>query len=469
MSAPRRRAEQLFNDVFLPEETLRVRREVRQFADDVVRPVAQQINTTPESRESFPHALFKAMGAAGLYRYPFAADVGGLGLEYPTLATMTVLEELGYYSPSLASALYDGQAILVGQTLNRAGDLLRGKYLPQLVRGEFVGSFATSEPEASTDLSAQNMQTVATKVDGGWRISGHKRWITNSVAADWIAVLCREGDRQTFLFADMRATGVSVGEPDRKMGNYVQLTADVQFKDVFVPEDHLIGEAGGGLRAALGALMLGRMGIGAVGVAMAQAAFDFSTDYISHRQVFGKPIGDRHRERAQPLPEGRNALRPLRPRRDRSGDGQGRRLRTGRRCRTRRDPGLRRLRLRADPQGAGPALPAGVDLPRRQDRRDLRRRQRGAALGRGAEYLWAGDHGLTGFTTRRFYLFCLVCLSPCEATATAAPHPPCGHLLPVGGEKGGGLKRLCKLLKSAALNYRPTSNPSLRIKVRGWL
>ncbi len=291
MSAPRRRAEQLFNDVFLPEETLRVRREVRQFADDVVRPVAQQINTTPESRESFPHALFKAMGAAGLYRYPFAADVGGLGLEYPTLATMTVLEELGYYSPSLASALYDGQAILVGQTLNRAGDLLRGKYLPQLVRGEFVGSFATSEPEASTDLSAQNMQTVATKVDGGWRISGHKRWITNSVAADWIAVLCREGDRQTFLFADMRATGVSVGEPDRKMGNYVQLTADVQFKDVFVPEDHLIGEAGGGLRAALGALMLGRMGIGAVGVAMAQAAFDFSTDYISHRQVFGKPIG----------------------------------------------------------------------------------------------------------------------------------------------------------------------------------
>lgn len=290
MNIPARRADQLFNDVFLPAETLRVRKDVRQFADDVVRPQAQRLNTTPESRESFPQALFKAMGAAGLYKIPFAADVGGLGLEFPTLATVTVLEELGYYSPSLASALYDGQAILVGQTLNRAGESLRKTYLPRLVRGEFVGSFATSEPEASTDLSPQNMQTIAEKVDGGWRVTGTKRWITNSVAADYIAVLCRSGERQNFLFADMHAPGVTVSDPDRKMGNYVQLTADVRFEQVFVPDDHLIGSEGAGLRSALGALMLGRMGIGAIGVAMAQAAFDFSTDYISRRKVFGQAI-----------------------------------------------------------------------------------------------------------------------------------------------------------------------------------
>ena len=285
-----RHADKLFKDIFLPEETLRVRKDVRQFADDVVRPVAQRINTTPESRDSFPHELFKAMGAAGLYRIPFAQDVGGLGLEFPTLGTVTVLEELGYYSPSLASALYDGQAILVGQTLNRAGDFLRKTYLPRLVRGEFLGAFATSEPDASTDLSPQNMQTVAVKVDGGWQISGKKRWITNSVAADYIAVLCRSGERQTFLFADMLSPGVSVGDPDRKMGNYVQLTADVGFDRVFVRDDHVIGSEGAGLRAALGALMLGRMGIGAIGIAMAQAAFDFSSHYISQRKVFGKPI-----------------------------------------------------------------------------------------------------------------------------------------------------------------------------------
>ncbi|HSW12111.1 MAG TPA: acyl-CoA dehydrogenase family protein [Solimonas sp.] len=290
MTPPTRRSDTLFNDLLLPTETLRIRKEVRQFADDVVRPEAQRLNTTPESRDGFPHELFKAMAAAGLYRIPFPDDVGGLGLEFPTLGTVTVLEELGYHSPGLASALFDGQAILVGQTLNRAGEFLRSTYLPRLVRGEFVGSFATSEPEASTDLSPANMQTVATKIDGGWEISGCKRWITNSVAADYIAVLCRSGDRQTFLFADMRQPGIRVGDPDLKMGNHAQLTADVHFDQAFVPDSHVIGKAGSGLRAALGALMLGRMGIGAIGVAMAQAAFDFSADYISHRKVFGKPI-----------------------------------------------------------------------------------------------------------------------------------------------------------------------------------
>ncbi len=290
MTPAPRRADKLFNDVFLPEEILCLRRDLRQFADDVVRPAAHALNTTPESRESFPRAMFDAMAAAGLYRIPFPKDVGGLGLEFPTLGTTTVLEEIGYYSPSLASSLFDGQAILVGQTLNRAGEFLRMRYLPMLVRGEFVGSFATSEPEASTDLSPQNMQTLASKVDGGWRISGKKRWITNSVAADYIAVLCRSGERQTFLFADMRAAGISVSDPDRKMGNYAQLTADVSFENVFVADDHVIGSEGSGLRAALGALMLGRMGIGAIGVAMAQAAFDFSTHYISQRKVFGRPI-----------------------------------------------------------------------------------------------------------------------------------------------------------------------------------
>ena len=285
-----RRSDRLFNDLLLPAETLRVRKEVRQFADDVVRPQAQRLNTTPESRESFPHAMFKAMADAGLYRIPFGSDVGGLGLEFPTLGTVTVLEELGYYSPSLASALYDGQAILVGKTLDKAGAELRMRYLPRLVRGEFVGSFATSEPEASTDLSPANMQTIATKVDGGFRIKGRKRWITNSVAADYIAVLCKTGERQTFLFADMHAKGVSVGEPDRKMGNYVQLTADVNFDDVFVADDHIIGTENAGLRSALSALMLGRMGIGAIGVAMAQSAFDFSSAYIGKRKVFSQPI-----------------------------------------------------------------------------------------------------------------------------------------------------------------------------------
>lgn len=290
MTPPIRRADTLFSDLLLPEETKAIRREVRAFADEVVRPVAHRLNTTPESKDSFPRAEFEAMARAGLYEIPFAKDVGGRGLEFPTLATVTVLEELAYYSPSLASALYDGQAILVGKTLDRAPAAIRSHWLPKLIRGEFVGCFATSEPEASTDLSVKSMQTTATKVPGGYRINGTKRWITNSPAGDVILVLCRSGDTLTMLLADMHAPGVEVSAPDLKMGNHAQLTADIRFTDVFVPDEQVVGKEGGGLRTAISALVLGRIGIGAVGVAMAQAAFDFSTGYMTQRKVFGQEL-----------------------------------------------------------------------------------------------------------------------------------------------------------------------------------
>jgi alkylation response protein AidB-like acyl-CoA dehydrogenase len=145
----------------LPAETLAVRKEVRAFADAVLQPIAWELNCTPERRDGFRHDVFRNMAHAQLFTIPFPTDVGGRGLVNPTLATLVVLEELAYYSPGIASALYDAQAILVGNTLNRAPDHLRSHYLPRLVKGEFVGSFATSEPGASTDLSVKSVKTTA--------------------------------------------------------------------------------------------------------------------------------------------------------------------------------------------------------------------------------------------------------------------------------------------------------------------
>lgn len=287
---PTRRADRLFNDAWLPEETRKIRAQARAFADEVLRPVAHRLNTEPEARSNFPRAEMKAMVDAGLYRIPYSREAGGLGLAFPTLATLTVLEELGYHTPGLASALYDGQAILVGKTLERAQPALRDRYLPGLMRGEWVGSFATSEPEASTDLSVKTMQTVATPVAGGWRLSGRKRWITNAAVADHILVLCRTGNSLSMLLVDAKAPGVQVSDPDRKMGNHVQLTSDVHFDDVFVPQDDLVDTEGAGLRVALSALALGRMGIGAIGTGMAQSAFDHATEYMCHRRVFGQEL-----------------------------------------------------------------------------------------------------------------------------------------------------------------------------------
>jgi alkylation response protein AidB-like acyl-CoA dehydrogenase len=286
-----RQAQVTGSDRLLPAETLEIRDEARAFADRVLRPLAHELNTTPERADGFRRDVFQEMVAAGLYEIPFPVDVGGRGLQYPTLATLKVVEELAYYSAGIASALYDAQAILVGTTLNEAQPALRLDYLPRLVRGEFVASFATSEPGASTDLSAKSLKTVASPVNGGWALNGRKRWITNSPAADLIVILCRSVKGLSLLLADMHHPGITVLPPDIKMGNNPQLTADVILKDVFVPQDHLIGTEGGGLKAALGALALGRMGIGAVGIGLAQRALDVALAYTSHRTVFGKPIG----------------------------------------------------------------------------------------------------------------------------------------------------------------------------------
>jgi alkylation response protein AidB-like acyl-CoA dehydrogenase len=285
-----RQSEAFHSDSLLPAETVAVRTRARAFADDVLRPLAHELNTTAEHRDGFRHDVFRAIADAGLYRVPFAKDVGGDGLEFPTLAAITVLEELAYYTPGVASAMYDAQVLLVGKVLDGAGGALRETYLPRLVRGEFVGSFATSEPEASTDLSVASIRTLARRVAGGWRVDGRKRWITNSPAADLILLLCRTDDSLSILLADMKDPGVTVSDPDLKMGNHAQLTADIHFDNVIVADDHVVGQVGGGLRAALGALTLGRMGIGSVGVAMAQHALDVATAYTARRTVYGKPI-----------------------------------------------------------------------------------------------------------------------------------------------------------------------------------
>ncbi len=286
-----RTSDQLYDDFLLPDETVKIREEVRDFAERVLAPRAAELNCAEESKAAFPADILAAMADAGLYQLPYASDVGGRGLEFPMLAAATVLEEMAYFTPGVASALYDGQALLVGRTLDAAPAHIRGEFLPRLVRGEIVGSFATSEPEASTDLSAEAMLTTATRVSGGYRLTGHKRWITNSCAADIMTTLCLVDGQHAMLLVDMHADGVVVGEPDKKMGNRLQLTSDVELTDVYVPEDHVIAEPGRGLAAALKSLTLGRIGVGAMGVGMAQCAFDHAAAHMRRRSAFGSKLG----------------------------------------------------------------------------------------------------------------------------------------------------------------------------------
>ena len=288
----KRFSDRLYDDLWLPEETIQVRDRVRQFAMEEIAPIAHTLNNAPESVEAFPWHLVKKLGDAGLFKVPFAREDGGEGLQYPALATMVMLEEVAYVCSGVAACLIDVQLILFGHTLENASPAIKERLFPALCAGDIVGAFATSEPAASTDLSVAALQTEATRVTGGYRLTGRKRWITNSPVAHYMFVLCKLEQSMTMLLVDMSAEGVTVGEPDKKMGNHSQLTADVVFDDVFVPQECLVGQEGKGLKAALNSLTLGRVGIGACGVGMAQAAFDFAVHHMESRSVFGKPLAN---------------------------------------------------------------------------------------------------------------------------------------------------------------------------------
>lgn len=287
-----RTQDRMTHDVWLPAETVEVRAQARAAVTEHLAPVARDIGQREESRDSFAWSAFRGLASAGLFEVPF--DKGfGAGLEFPMLATCTVAEEIGYESSSMAG-VYDGQCILVPQTLTFATDEVRAELIPQLTTGQTAFAFATTEPSTSSDLTATRLETYAEETTDGWVVNGRKRWITSSCVAGWVSMLVRDGrdgDRATMLLIDLSAPGVRIGDPDLKMGHRGQVTADIVLEDVHVPRTHVLGEPGRGMAVALSALVRGRIGIGAAGVGVAQAALDLAVDRLRTRHVFGAPLG----------------------------------------------------------------------------------------------------------------------------------------------------------------------------------
>jgi alkylation response protein AidB-like acyl-CoA dehydrogenase len=287
---PTRQADRLYHDLLSPEESSSVRAQVRKIAAEVVSPAAGRIANGDERVDGFPRDVFGALADAGLYRLPFRSEVGGDGLTHPVTATAVAIEEIAYYSSSMA-AVFDVHCILAGNALTHGTEEQQQRWLRGVAQGSMVGAFATTEPEASSDLSPQAVQTVAERKGDGWVLSGRKRWISNSPVASFIVTLARTGDRLSLFIVDTSLPGVRIGEPDLKMGNRGQLTADVWYDGVEVGEEALLGGVEGqGLRHALATLTLGRIGIAAAGVGMAQAAFDLAVGHLSNRQAFGQPV-----------------------------------------------------------------------------------------------------------------------------------------------------------------------------------
>ncbi|TDO14037.1 alkylation response protein AidB-like acyl-CoA dehydrogenase [Mycobacterium sp. BK086] len=291
-AAVRRTQDDMSHDVFLPKETVQLRARARESVARHLAPLAREIGSREESADSFPWQAFRGLASDGLFAVPFGPEHGA-GLHYPMLGTCTVAEEIAYESSSMAG-VYDGQCILVPATLGYAGPQLRDLLVPELISGRTAFAFATTEPETSSDLTAERLGTFAEESDGEFIVTGRKRWITNSVVANWVSMLVRAGrtgSRAHMLLIDLASPGVRIGSPDLKMGHRGQITADIVLDEVRVPRENLLGEPGRGMAVALSALVRGRIGIGAAGVGVAQAALDLAVQRLRTRHVFGKPLG----------------------------------------------------------------------------------------------------------------------------------------------------------------------------------
>jgi butyryl-CoA dehydrogenase len=200
-----------------------------------------------------------------------------------------MLEEIAYASNGLASVI-DVHCILAGRCLEYGSPYIKANYLKPLLTGEKIGCFATTEIAASSDLSPQSLKTTAIRKGNKWIVNGQKRFITNACVADFVSALVNTDGKLSELVIDLSLPGISVGDPDRKTGNRCQLTSDIYFDDAEIPEQNIVAEVGKGLHIALGTLTYGRIGIGATGVGMAQAALDECVAYMKKREAFGKKI-----------------------------------------------------------------------------------------------------------------------------------------------------------------------------------
>jgi acyl-CoA dehydrogenase len=243
---------------------------------------------------AIPESLIKEMRELGLYGLSIPEGYGGLGLTMEE--EVRVVFELGYTSPAFRSAVgtnigIGSQAIIIAGT-----DAQRDCYLPKLASGELVGSFALTEPDAGSDALA--LKTRAVRDGDHYTLNGTKRYITNAPVAGLFTVLARTsegggaGSISCFL-VDAKSPGLTLGKPDKKMGQAGALTCDVIFEDCRIPATALLGEVeGNGFRTAMKVLDKGRLHIAALCVGIAERLIFESVRYAAERKQFKKPIAN---------------------------------------------------------------------------------------------------------------------------------------------------------------------------------
>jgi alkylation response protein AidB-like acyl-CoA dehydrogenase len=269
----------------LPDETQLLRSTVREFAEGEVAPVAEHHDRT----KSFPYELVRQMGELGWMGIPFPEEVGGAG--GTSLQYAIAVEELTRVDSSVAITLCAHTSLGTQPIYLFGSEAQKQRYLPDLCAGRKLGAFGLTEPEAGSD--AGNTRTRASLQDGEWLINGSKQFITNpgTSISGHVAITARTGEGEiSNLIVENGTAGYEPGTPYRKMGWNASDTRPLSFEDCRVPKENLLGPRGGGFKQFLHVLDIGRIGVAAMGLGLAQGALDQALAYARERKAFGQPI-----------------------------------------------------------------------------------------------------------------------------------------------------------------------------------
>ncbi len=273
--------------MILNEEQRMIRDMAAAFSRDRIAPYAHDW----EKAGAIPQAILAEMGALGLMGMTVPSDYDGAGTDYVSYALALI--EIASGDGGLSTLMSVNNAPMCAAVLKNGSAAQKETYLKPMARGDMIGAFCLTEPQAGSDASM--LKTSASKTNAGWCLNGTKQFITSGRIAGVALVFAvtdpKAGKRGLSAFlVDTKTDGFNVASVEEKMGQKTSDTCQILFDNMHIPDDALVGNIGEGYKIALANLETGRIGIAAQSVGMARAAYRYALSYAKDRTSFGKPI-----------------------------------------------------------------------------------------------------------------------------------------------------------------------------------
>ncbi|MEH7011194.1 acyl-CoA dehydrogenase [Neobacillus niacini] len=268
------------------EEQEMMRKMVRDFAENEIAPFVERME-----KGEFPRQILRKMGELGLMGIPVPEKYGGAEMDF--VSYIIAINEISRVSATVGVILSVHTSVGTNPILYFGSDEQKQRFLPKLASGEYLAAFCLTEAGSGSD--AKSMKSRAVKKDGHYVINGSKMFITNGGEADVYIVFASTNPELgsngiSAFIVEKNSPGLVIGKDEHKMGLHGSRTVQLSFEDMIVPVENLLGQEGEGFKIAMANLDVGRIGIAAQALGIAEAALGAAVNYAKERQQFGKPI-----------------------------------------------------------------------------------------------------------------------------------------------------------------------------------